>query len=202
MNRLLVYVLVGAFSVCGAYALGHSRAASQLTSRHEAEISALRADAAQRIANAQAEARAIEQQRAADMAALTAAHQEALRHATADRDRVIADLRAGVVRVREQFTCNSASDASGGTEARASGQRDPEGTSRGLSAADAEFLLRIAAEADEIVHQLHACQAVIRSDRSSQEGAVGPSSAAVRAGPKAARHFMSVSGHNSASLPK
>ena len=79
-----------------------------------------------------------------------------------ERDKVIADLRAGSVRLRDRFKCSTrpAVSSSGPASAGSDG-----GTQGGLSDNDAEFFVREASRADEVVRQLTACQAVIRSDR-------------------------------------
>jgi hypothetical protein len=75
-----------------------------------------------------------------------------------EKDAVIADLRAGNVRLRQRFTCPTPAVPNSPT---ASGQRDG-GEGSGLLEQDAEFLVRLAAEADERVTQLTACQNVLK----------------------------------------
>lgn len=79
-----------------------------------------------------------------------------------ERDQVIADLRAGALRLRPRFQCPARQQAApAGTAAAGS----DGGAQAGLSGADAEFLVREASRADEVARQLTACQAVIRADR-------------------------------------
>lgn len=75
-----------------------------------------------------------------------------------EKDAVIADLRAGNVRLRNRFTCPTPAVSQ---EPGASGQRNG-GEGSGLLEQDAEFLVRLAAEADERVKQLQACQNVLK----------------------------------------
>ena len=80
-----------------------------------------------------------------------------------EKDAVIANLRAGNVRLRQRFTCPTSVSSATPT----SGERDG-GEGRGLLEQDAEFLVRFAAEADARVKQLQSCQAVLKevgSDR-------------------------------------
>ncbi|WP_396190009.1 lysis system i-spanin subunit Rz [Flavobacterium sp.] len=83
---------------------------------------------------------------------------EATNEAELERNRLLAQLRSGERRLRERFTCRAA-----GTPAGAEGSADaPQG---GLSPADGEFLVRFAADADSVVRQLTACQAILKADR-------------------------------------
>lgn len=70
---------------------------------------------------------------------------------------IVAGLRAGTVRVRQRLTCPRVPDAAG----------SPEGTDgagpRGLSPADAELLLRVGRDADEIARRLNALQEAVRA---------------------------------------
>lgn len=79
--------------------------------------------------------------------------------ALAKKDAVIADLRAGTLRLRLP------SDVPGtSTPAASPGKCDgPAGSE--LPRSLAEFLLAQAARADEIVFQLQSCQAILRADR-------------------------------------
>jgi prophage endopeptidase len=81
-------------------------------------------------------------------------------HGHAIRDSAVAGLRDGTFRLRERFSCppNPA-------PARGAAARGNEGTARGLSAADAEFLVRFASDADDVARQLAACQAILSADR-------------------------------------
>lgn len=111
--------------------------------------------------------REAERQHIEQLARIDQEHQETLRHAKAEAERTIADLRAGNIRLRERFTCPAPAGDGVPEAAAGSGRRDAR-ASGGLSTEDAEFLLRLAAEADEVTRQLQACQAVVRSDRWQQ----------------------------------
>lgn len=75
-----------------------------------------------------------------------------------EKDSILADLRHANRRLRTRFTCPAASVP--GTSGPAAGGDGAEGS--GLLVADAEFLVRLAAEADARVIQLTACQNVLK----------------------------------------
>jgi len=73
-------------------------------------------------------------------------------------------LRDGTGRLFVNATCPAAGGDPATAAPAAAGGRD--GSTRAeLSRADSEFLLRLGAEADAVVLQLTACQAVVRADR-------------------------------------
>jgi FtsZ-interacting cell division protein ZipA len=79
------------------------------------------------------------------------------------RDRVITDLRAERIRLRDPGSTSPTSNPGNGITAP-TGKCD--GEARGfLSNETAEFLVSLTGEADEVVHQLTECQAVVMSDR-------------------------------------
>jgi hypothetical protein len=107
--------------------------------------------------------RAAEQAHAANLAdiAAKAAQEQADAHREIEdlRDR----LRRGDLQLRKRFTCpRAAAGAAGGADA--GGAAGEEGT--GLVAADAEFLVRIAAEGDDAIRERNLCIAVANEYRS------------------------------------
>lgn len=79
------------------------------------------------------------------------------------RDRRIAELRTANFRLRDPGSKNTnghQADGVTGSPSKCDGQEGGQ-----LSNEASEFLLRITGEADEVVHQLTACQAVVLSDR-------------------------------------
>lgn len=72
-------------------------------------------------------------------------------------DRALADLHAER-RLRQRFRCPAGEAGSAG--AAAGGDAAPEG---GLLDSDVEFLLRLGAEADDVVRQLTLCQDYVRT---------------------------------------
>lgn len=107
------------------------------------------------------DARDREHRHAADVAAAQLKHQEELEHEKHEAARIIADVERGTLKLRQQFRA-CWRNLSGATTSTPSGNGEAEG---GLQAADVEFLVRLADEADTIVHQLGLAQSVIEADR-------------------------------------
>ena len=112
-----------------------------------------------------AAARAAEARNASALATISTRHTQELHHAQAQRTRDRADLRAGTLRLRDPGAPGLRADgclppapgpAAGGRDARTPGD---------LSREAAEFLLDLAAEADDTARQLAACQRVVIADR-------------------------------------
>lgn len=108
--------------------------------------------------------RQIEAKAAADMAAIDEQHQLEKRNAQIISERTIAGLRDGSIRLRDKFANCTAYRAVMPEAAAGAGERDAAAPS-GLQPEDVQFLVSAAALADEVVGQLHACQAVIKLDR-------------------------------------
>lgn len=108
--------------------------------------------------------RAIEQKAAQDMTAVAVKLQKENLNGLAKKDRVIADLRSGALKLR---ICPASEAAAGvaGPAVASSGQRDNAGQGAYLSRPRVETLIGIANEADDLVRTLTACQAVIQADR-------------------------------------
>jgi len=116
-----------------------------------------------------AEAEKAKKEAAAKEAAALAAIQNAAANlkqenanALAERDSLIRDLRAGRVRVREALRCPSRVP-----EAAGSAGPDHGASEGGLSDKDAEFLIRLASEADAAARRLTACQTILETERQS-----------------------------------
>lgn len=115
-------------------------------------------DAALALSDAVAIARKEEQNKAQQYIAAVDNLTKANETLNDEKDRVLADLHSANLRLRRRFSCPAASvsvspgPATSGDGAEASG----------LLVADAEFLVRLAAEADARVNQLTACQAVLK----------------------------------------
>lgn len=104
-------------------------------------------------------------QNQADIAALLEKERQDAKRKT---DRLIADYRAGTLRLRDPSAARQqAGGSQGSATAAAPGQCD--GTAPGgLSGEAAEFLFNLTGEANEVTDQLTACQAVIVSDRTEK----------------------------------
>jgi hypothetical protein len=111
-----------------------------------------------------------EHDHATALASISSQYQKDLTHVKADKDRVIAGLRAGAVRLFvPAATALSPDGGAASAVTPASSGRD--GAARcELSVAASEFLVGLAAEADEVAKQLGACQAVINADRTTGDG--------------------------------
>lgn len=78
----------------------------------------------------------------------------------AEKDSILADLRNANLRLRRRFSCPASVSSASGSAAGGDGA-----TQSGLLREDAEFLVRLAAEADQRVSQLTACQAVLKEQQ-------------------------------------
>lgn len=156
---LLAIGIVGG-SLYGAYHHG----VTVTTSKYEAAIEKQTAEYAQESAKIESDARADEQQKAASLHAIDQQSITDKQNEINSRDTTIAGLQSGSLQLRKRFTCASDNDkrvsAVAGT---ASVNNAASGT--GLQQADAEFLVRLASDADQVVTQLRSCQAVINADR-------------------------------------
>jgi prophage endopeptidase len=100
------------------------------------------------------------------MVAIDQHYQESLQNAQQDIDKLRADVHAGTIKLRKHFTCPALPNTQGTAAATGTGGSDA-GEEGGLSNEDADVLISIAKEADDVVRQLQACQAIVRSDRAS-----------------------------------
>lgn len=138
----------------GTYSAGRDAGANAVRATYEQEL------ATQRRTHTAALI-AAERKAAADMTAITDRMQEDMTRAQAETERLAAAVRDGRERLRERFIC----PADGVPETSASAGSSDAGEARGLQRADAEFLVRLAAEADAAATQLTACQDILSSDR-------------------------------------
>lgn len=159
-------VLAAALAVCAALAiaLGASRIEVATVRASEAKAAAAfaKANFDGALAQAQAEraARATEQRQREALAGVAATYEGKLTDAQRNADRTIADLRAGAVRVQRRLQCPSVT-TSGGSAAPAGGPGDHDPAPTGLTQQDVEAALGIAADGDEAIVQLGACQAAL-----------------------------------------
>jgi hypothetical protein len=93
----------------------------------------------------------------AALEAVRATYEQELTHAEAEHNRLVADLRAGTVRLRRELRCPPAADLPGAATGAAGSDGHPEVWGEIAAAA-----VRVGDECDA---QLRAAQAVIRSDR-------------------------------------
>lgn len=150
----------------GAYRHGVTTTETAWQARHNAEL----AKANQATADAQAQAREAERRGVEAVAIIEGQLHDQQQQAQADRDRLLADIDSGAVRVRDRFTCPAAGGMPGA--ATSAGQRDA-GKVGGLRREDVRFLVRLANEADAVTRQLQACQQILQAERMSPPAAAG-----------------------------
>lgn len=121
-------------------------------------------DYAKAEARAEGAARREEASRAEAVTHIAAAYQRGIRDGQAAADDLRADVQSGRLLLRDRFKCPAAKRGVGQVAASPAGGDGEEGAV--LSPEDQEFLVRIGAEADEVVRQLQACQAIVIADRS------------------------------------
>lgn len=164
ITELLIGALVFVGALTGAYFYGHSNGVdSERVVWQAKEIKATQ-EADKALADAQDKVNSLQSQYANNLAVISGNYQQELKNVSATKDRTIAALRAGAIRLRDPGTHYTLSpNALPGSTAPTSGC-DGQATSR-LSDTTSEFLVREASHADAIVEQLNACQAVIIKDR-------------------------------------
>jgi len=92
------------------------------------------------------------------------AYQKGITDGKVQLDSTLSDLRADVIRLRKRFSC----PAAGVSAAAAGATVGDDAEASGLQREDAEFLVRLASDADAIALQLKACQAIVENDRGGQ----------------------------------
>lgn len=110
-------------------------------------------------------ARDAERLQADRVAAIASQYEKDLENAKRTRDAALAAARAGTLVLRDPATTcqDPGARAAGAPPASAGGRDGPAGAN--LSPAFTDFLVDLASEADQVVAQLTACQAVILADR-------------------------------------
>jgi prophage endopeptidase len=139
---------------------GHAVERATWLERETTELSAANVE----IMRLNAVARQTERLTAETLNQIAIQYEEDKTDALRERDAVIADLRAGNRRLRDPGATRQ--PGLGGASGSATSPRQCDGPEAGeLSGQTSEFLVGLMAEADEVVKQLTACQAVIRADR-------------------------------------
>jgi len=164
---LLALAALLAAGALGTYRAGMNAERNAWLARDNAQLRSANA----RIAQLQAQARAQEQVHGTAMAAAAAQFEKDLHDVRTQKDGVIADLRSGRLRLRVPVVAaaSAACGAGGASTEAGAGAAGGDGEARAeLSAAAAEFLVSFASEADAVVRQLSACQAVVAADRELQ----------------------------------
>ena len=144
----------------GGVQCSQKQAARLDASRAQTALERFRVQVAEAAQKAEADARAAERRFTQDMADIGSTHEEDRRDAEGVPAAVVADLRAGTLRLRDDLArCHTdrLSDAATGA-----GQRDATAELRAEVAGD---LVRVVRDADD---QLRACQAVVMADRTQE----------------------------------
>jgi gas vesicle protein len=134
----------------GAYEIGHSAGEDHIQAQWNAERAATSDAITELVKRHNEQERKWADELHDTQARLHAAQRQNLQEV----DTTLADLRGGNLRLRERFQgCQRQL-----SEATTAGTGDDGARRGGLSAADQEFLIRIAGEADSVVNRLTACQ--------------------------------------------
>lgn len=147
--------LLGTYIHHKGYAAGHDKV--------QAEFDTYKLKSEQELAEANSGARKKEQQHMDDIAAIDQKYLRSLENVKAENDKIIASLKSGTLSVRNNRTAVCAAIPAG--QASASASVDNGASTSQLSESGAEFLLRLGGEADKVVVQLTACQAILEEDR-------------------------------------
>lgn len=169
--RLVLFVSVVTYSAIAMYGRGYriateegDRKITKLQVAHDRVISNLNAVHSAALLAETNRRLDVERARVQDMNALDARFTEELNDAKREADDLVAAVRADERRLRNRFTCPAATGSAGSGTSPGASVGDA-GEESGLRTADAEFLIRLAAEADQVVTQLRACQAIVAADR-------------------------------------
>ena len=149
--------VAGAFS---AYKVMDWKAEAEHTQQLEGALTAL--DSAHK------QARQREQDLAATAASIAGQLIREKRNAKTETDRLAALVDAGELRLRDPGARDPAGDRGCPGDATAGAGRNHGTQTAELSAKAAEFLLALTGEADTVVRQLTACQALITSERTKK----------------------------------
>ena len=162
---LVIAAIVGAIYSYGQqqFGLGENTEKARWQARENKELT----EANAKIQTLEEKYRAQEHWHAEQLAAVSKNYQEELKHAKAEKERVITGLRLGDIRLRIPFarTFASGGNSTAAALACATG-RDGQARCE-LSPAAAEFLVGYASECDDVARQLSAAQAVIIKDRTA-----------------------------------
>lgn len=145
-----------------AEGVGYDRAEREVAEERNAQL----VEANATIVRLQNERAARERQHALDVAAIDLAGQQKMTEVTRAKDRFVADVVAGRIRLLDpgRSPCAPRGGDPGRTALAGAGMGDGAGGGE-LSAEAGRFLLEEAAHADQVVVKLQACQAIVAADR-------------------------------------
>lgn len=165
MNAKALIALAAVLFLIAAFFAGQHQGKKIERAEWQAKEIKAAQDAADRLAEVQDETRQAEQAHQAAMVAASSTYLKELAHVRTEKDRVIANLRAGAIRLRDPGPYSFGRDSMP-TTCPGAGRCDG-GTGADLSDAAAEFLVHLASEADEVTRQLAACQRILTEDRAA-----------------------------------
>jgi hypothetical protein len=156
------WIIIGALVlVICSYFYGHHTGVQVTKADWEAEKATAAVDAANTLAKANQEVRALEQLLANKQNKVEKIYVDKIREVQVERNSLSATARNDGLFI--DAACSDNSNAVSGSAASPSG--DHGGTKARLSSATADALIAIAADADEIVNQLTACQMILKEER-------------------------------------
>lgn len=156
------WVIVGALAlVVGSYFYGHHTGVQVTKADWEAEKAAAAIEAGKVLAKANQEVRELEHLLANTQTRVEKVYVDKVREVQVERNSLSATARDGGLFI--DASCPDSSNAVPSLAASPSG--DHGGTKARLSGEAAEALIAIAADADEVVNQLTACQEILRNER-------------------------------------
>lgn len=158
---LVIAVAGCAVAGLNGYHVGRSMERSAWQARESVQLAAANA----KLSELQTAARDAEQRHAQDAAAVSTAYQKEISNVKTKNDSLTAALRDGSLRLRVPIATGPNACGSTPAEAGASTPGRDGGATAELSDSAAEFLLDLTSEADAVVHQLTACQGLVRADR-------------------------------------
>ena len=156
------YVIIGAliFAIC-TYFYGHHTGVKVTKAEWEAEKAAAAIEAGKVLAKAQEEVRELEHLLANTQTKVEKVYVDKVRTVKVERNHLVNTAHTDGLFINA--TCPDSSNTV--PSAAPSASSDNGGTKARLSGEAAEALIAIAAEADEIAHQLKACQEILRNER-------------------------------------
>ena len=159
------YVIIGALVlVIGSYFYGHYTGVQMTKAEWEKEKAVAAIEAGRVLAKAQDEVRELEHLLANTQTKIERVYVDKIKVVEIEREQFIDIARTDGLFI--DATCPDNSNAMPGIASSPSG--DNGATKARLSGETAEALIAIAADADEITHQLTACQEILRNERELQ----------------------------------
>ncbi len=124
-----------------------------------------------RILELEEQARSEERRHAEELAAISAGFEKEKANAAIQKDRDVAAARAGALSLRIHSPCKDPGGSEGSAASAPASERDGAATIE-LPREVTANLFALADDADEVVKQLTACQAVIKADRAQGRSGV------------------------------